>query len=126
MLRLFVDSVHVAPASSDLNRPPLSFSMSAYTRFPSAGETATPIRPTTPDGSPGARVISVHVSPPSVDLNNPLPGPPLDILYSVRKASHIAAYITFGLCGSIEMSTAPVFGPRSRTLRHALPPSVLL
>ena len=32
----------------------------------------------------GLRVISFHVSPPSVDLNNPLPGPPLDIVYSVR------------------------------------------
>src|SRR5215813_9800111 len=113
MLRLFVDSVHVAPASSDLNKPPLSFSTRAYTRFPSAGETATPIRPNTPDGSPGAWLISVHVSPPSVDLNNPLPGPPLDILYSLRKASHIAANITYGLCGSIETSMAPVLGPRS-------------
>src|SRR5262245_45312673 len=126
MFRLSLASVHVAPASSDLNNPPLSFSMMAYTRFASAPETATPILPSTPAGRPGARVISVHVSPPSVDLNSPLPGPPLDIVYSLRYASHIAAYITFGLCGSIEMSTAPVLGPRSRTFFHVFPPSVVL
>src|SRR5438094_468256 len=32
------------------------------------------ILPTSPDGSPGLRVISRHVSPPSVDLNNTLAG----------------------------------------------------
>ena len=42
-------------------------------------------------------MISVHVSPPSVDLNSPLPGPPLDIVYSRRNASHSAANMIFGL-----------------------------
>src|SRR5215510_7239312 len=126
MLRLFVDSVHVAPASSDLNKPPLSFSMSAYTRFPSAGETATPMRPNTPDGRPDARLISVHVSPPSVDLNNPLPGPPLDIWYSTRYASHRPANITLGLRRSIAMSIPPVLLSRKSTFFQVLPPSVVL
>ena len=46
---------------------------------------------------PALRVISRHVSPPSVDLKRPLPGPPLDIWYSTRYASHSAAYITLGI-----------------------------
>jgi hypothetical protein len=58
------------------------------------------------------------VSPPSVLLNSPLPGPPLDIWYSLRYASHSAAYMTSGLLRSIAMSTAPVFASRKRTLRH--------
>ena len=63
-------------------------------------------------------MISVHVSPPSVDLNRPLPGPPLDICHSLRYASHSAAYMTFGLCGSIEMSTAPVL---ASAIEHLAP-----
>ena len=55
-------------------------------------DTARPILPTTPSaGMPGFRVISVQVSPPSTDLNMPLPGPPDDIVYSLRKASQSAA-----------------------------------
>src|SRR5437870_673214 len=100
--------------------------MSAYTRFGSAPDTATPIFPSSPAGRPGARVISFHVSPPSVDLYKPLPGPPLDIVYSVRNASHSAAYITFGFLRSIEMSTAPVLLSRYSVLRHVRPPSMLL
>src|SRR5688572_9604761 len=79
-----------------------------------------------PAGMPGLRVISVHVSPPSVDLKRPDPGPPLDIVNSLRNASHNAAYITFGLFGSIERSTAPVISLRKSTRRHVRPPSVLL
>ena len=75
-------------------------------------------------GNPGLRVISVQCSPPSVDLYKPLPGPPLDIEYSTRKASQSAAYITFGLCGSIEMSMPPDFASLNNTRRHVLPPSV--
>ena len=116
----------MAPASLERNKPPFSFSTSAYTRFGSAPLTATPIRPIIPDGSPGLRVISVHVSPPSVDLKSPEPGPPLDIVYSFRNASHSAAYITFGFARSIEMSIAAVLSSRKRTLRHVVPPSVLL
>ena len=84
------------------------------------------MRPIMPAGMPGLRVMSVQVSPPSVDLNRPLPGPPLDIVYSVRNASHIAAKITLGLLRSIQRSTAPVLLSRKRTLRHVAPPSVLL
>ena len=80
----------------------------------------------TPGGSPGLRVISVHVSPPSVDLNRPLPGPPLDIVYSRRNASHSAAYMTFGFRASIEMSTPPVCSSRKSVRFQVLPPSVLL
>src|SRR6188474_560647 len=80
----------------------------------------------TPDGRPALRVISVHVSPPSVDLKRPLPGPPLDIWYSTRNASHRAAYITFGFLRSIEMSTAPVLSSRKSVFFQLFPPSVLL
>src|SRR6267378_6419431 len=112
MARLSLINFHVAPASSLLNSPPFSFSTSAYTRFEFAPDTATPMRPTTPDGNPGLRVISVHVSPPSVLLNRPLPAPPLDIWNSLRYASHIAAYMTLGLWRSMEMSIAAVLGFR--------------
>jgi hypothetical protein len=70
------------------------------------------------------RVISVQVSPPSVLLKSPLPGPPLDIWYSLRYASQSDAYITFGLVASIEISTAPVRSLRESTCRQVLPPSV--
>ena len=40
---------------------------------------------------PGLRVISVQVAPPSTDLNMPLPGPPEDMVYSLRKACQSAA-----------------------------------
>src|SRR3954463_5560519 len=97
MARFEFTSVHVAPASSERNRPPFSFSTSAYTRFGFASLTLTPMRPMVPDGSPEFLVISVHVSPPSVDLKRPEPEPPLDIVYSLRYASHSAAYMTFGV-----------------------------
>ena len=79
-----------------------------------------------PAGSPGLRVISVQVSPPSVDLKRPLPGPPLDIWYSTRYASHSAANITFGFLRSIATSTAPVLSSRNSTVFQVLPPSVVL
>src|SRR4051812_47194218 len=100
--------------------------MSAHTRRGFAGDTVTPMRPTTPPGMPVVRVSSVHVSPPSTDLNSPLPGPPLDIPHSTRYASHSAAYITFGSVGSMATSMAPVLSSRYRTRFHDLPPSVLL
>ncbi len=84
------------------------------------------MRPTSPDGMPGLRVISVHVSPPSVLLNSPLPGPPDDIWYSLRYASHNEAYSTLGLLRSMTMSMAPDLSSRKRTRRQVLPPSVLL
>src|SRR4051812_9190967 len=79
-----------------------------------------------PLGRPGLRVISVHVSPALVLLNKPLPGPPLDIVYSSRNASHIAAKMIFGFFGSIEMSIAAVLLSRNSVRFHVLPPSVLL
>src|SRR5919107_674136 len=85
-----------------------------------------PIRPTTPEGSPGLRVISRHVSPPSVDLKRPLPGPPLDIWYSIRYASHSAANITLGLRRSICTSTAPVLLSRNSLRCQVVPPSLRL
>ena len=85
-----------------------------------------PILPIMPAGRPGLRVISVQVSPPSVDLKKPLPGPPLDIWYSMRYASHSAAYITLGFLRSIATSTAPVLALRNSTFFQVLPPSVLL
>src|SRR5262245_64890426 len=106
MLRLLLTRDQVAPASVELNRPPFSFSIRAYTRFGSAPDTEMPMRPMAPRGIPGLCVISVQFSPPSVDLNSPLPGPPLDIVYSLRYASHIAAYITFGFVRSLVMSMA--------------------
>src|SRR5260221_864375 len=123
MARLSFASDQVLPASSDLKSPPFSFSTSAYTRLELAPDTAMPMRPMTPDGRPGLRVISVQVSPPSVDLNRPEPGPPLDIVYSFRNASHRAAYMTFGLERSIAMSMAPVLSSRSSKRFHVFPPS---
>ena len=91
MRRSSLISSHVSPPSSLRKSPPSACSNRAYTRPEFALETASPIFPTTPDsGMPGFRVISVHVSPPSVLLNIPLPGPPEDIVYSLRKASHSA------------------------------------
>src|SRR5687767_14676643 len=126
MFRPPLTSVHVAPASLELNSPPLSCSTSAYTRFGSAPDTDTPIRPITPRGRLAFRVSSCQVSPPSVDLNSPLPGPPLDIWYSTRYASHIAAYSTFGFVASTLRSIAPVRLSRKSVFSHVCPPSVLL
>src|SRR5436190_13773166 len=84
------------------------------------------ILPTSPCGSPGLRVISRQVSPPSVDLYSPLPGPPLDIWYSTRYASHSAANITVGLRRSMATSAAPDLPSLNSTFFHVLPPSALL
>jgi hypothetical protein len=46
--------------------------------------------------------------------------------YSLRYASHSAAYITCGFDLSIAMSIAPVLSSRKSTRRHVFPPSVLL
>ena len=71
-------------------------------------------------------MISAHVSPASSDLNRPLPGPPLDIVYSRRNASHSAAKTTFGLRGSIATSTAPLLSSLKSVLLQVLAPSVVL
>jgi len=72
--------VQVLPPSSDLKRPPSRFSIKAQTRSEFNGETAIPIIPTNPSGSPLFLVISFHVSPPSVDFQRPDPSPPLSRL----------------------------------------------
>ena len=100
--------------------------MSAYTRLESAPEMPTLIFPTSPCGRPGLRVISRQVSPPSVDLYRPLPGPPLDIWYSTRYASHNAANTTLGLRRSMATSAAPVLPSLNSTFFQDLPPSALL
>ena len=59
----------LAPASSERKTPPESCSTIAHTRLGLAGETASPILPITPDGSPRAVPVSlVQVAPPSVLL----------------------------------------------------------
>jgi hypothetical protein len=60
---------HVCPPSSVRYTPPESCSICAHTRLGFAGETASPIFPTIPVGSPRAvRIRFAHVAPPSVDL----------------------------------------------------------
>ena len=120
-------SFHVAPASSDTEEPAvLVLDQRVDAVRVGAGDGRRRSCRSTPAGRPGLRVISVHVSPPSVDLNRPLPGPPLDIWYSTRYASHSAANITFGFLRSIATSTAPVLASRNSTFFHVLPPSVAL
>src|SRR5512146_3504999 len=87
------------------------------------GDTATPMRPITPPGSPLLRVRSVHVSPPSVDLNRPLQRPPLVNPHGVRCACHKAAYRTRGLDGSSTTSIAPALSDLKRIFCPASPPS---
>src|SRR5437868_13361561 len=126
MLRPGFTSDHVSPASSDLNRPPFSFSASAYTRLEFAPLTATPMRPINPFGNPTLCVISVHVSPPSTDLKSPEPGPPLDIVYSLRKASQSAAYMTIGCVRSMLTLIAAVLSSSDGTLVHVPAPADVL
>src|ERR1041385_1719869 len=95
----------------------------AHTRFESATETATPIFPMIPLGSPGRCVISVQVSPPSVDLYKPLAGPPLESVQGGRQTSQRMAKSTRELCGSRHRSAAPAQSFLYRTLFHFSPPS---
>src|SRR5207244_5362533 len=81
--------------------------MIAYTRVPSAPETETPMRPSTPLGRP-CPSSRFHVAPSSPERYSPLPGPPLVKLHGVRCASHRAANRMCGLFGSNTRSIAPV------------------
>src|SRR5437899_6040353 len=117
---------HVAPPSSERYTPPASASISAHTRAGFAGETASPMLPSTPGGSPGLCVSSVQCSPPSVDLKIPPPGPPDTSCHGLRCACQKAAYRTSGLLGSRTRSEIPVESLRNSTLFHVLPPSVVL
>src|SRR5512146_574483 len=98
--------------------------MSAYTRFGSAPDTVTPIRPSGPAGRP-LPSSRFHVLPASVDLYNPLPGPPLLRLQGVRYASHIAANSVLGLVGSKTTSMPPVLSLTNSTRCQVAPPSVV-
>src|SRR5207237_4375182 len=102
--------------------PPFSASMIAYTRFPSAPDTDTPMRPSAPLGSP-CPPRRLHVAPSSPERYNPLPGPPLVKLHGVRCASHSAANRMCGLFGSNTRSIAPVLLSLYNTFCHVLPPS---
>jgi hypothetical protein len=117
---------HVAPPSSERYTPPESASISAHTRADLAGETAMPMLPHNPAGSPGFLVSSVQCSPASVDLNSPLPAPPDASVHGRRTACHSPAYSTSGFDGSRIRSAAPVESFRNRTLFQVLPPSVVL
>src|SRR5215472_6895746 len=97
--------------------------MIAYTRFPSAPETETPIRPSTPLGRP-CPSSRFHVAPSSPERYSPLPGPPLVRLHGVRCASHSAANRMCGLLGSNTRSMAPVLLSLYSTFRHVWPPSL--
>ena len=81
------------------------------------------MRPIVPSGRPRFPVSSVHVSPPSSLLNIPVPGPPLRLHQKLRRTSHIDAYSTRGLLGSIDMSIAPARSDRYSTRSHVSPPS---
>src|SRR5207248_11121765 len=116
----------VDPRSSERYTAPESGSISAHTRAGLAGETAIPMFPHRPVGSPGFLVSSVQCSPASVDLNSPLPAPPDTSVQGRRTACHRPAYSTFGLVGSRTRSAAPVESFRNRTLFQVLPPSVVL
>src|ERR1035437_11178282 len=96
--------------------------MRAQTRFGFTGETATPMLPSVPVGSPGLRLMFVQFSPASVDLNNPLPAPPDTSFHGVRYACHTAAYKTLESDGSIERSTAPAESLTNRTFLQLFPP----
>src|SRR3989442_4012990 len=117
---------HVAPPSSERYTPPASASISAHSRVGFAGEMASPMLPSRPDGNPGLCVSSVQCSPPSVDLKIPPPGPPDTSCHGLRCACQKAAYRTSGLDGSRTRSEIPVESFRNSTLFHVLPPSVVL
>ena len=87
----------------------------------SAGETAMPILPMSPLGSPV--VARRHVRPPSVDLWIPDPGPPASSAHTLRRLSYVAAYMTSGSTGSNSMSVTPVFSSTVRTASQVSPPS---
>src|SRR5215469_6703435 len=96
--------------------------MMAYTRFPSAPEIDTPMRPSKPLGSP-CPSSRFQVAPSSPERYKPLPGPPLVIVHGVRCASHSAANKMCGLLGSNTRSIAPVLLSLNKTFVHVFPPS---
>src|SRR5437899_3018526 len=100
--------------------------MRAQTRPGFAGDTAIPMLPHNPVGSPAFLVTSVQCSPASVDLKSPPPAPPETSAQGRRTACHRPAYSTSGFAGSRIRSAAPVESFRNKTLFQVLPPSLLL
>src|SRR6184192_2141438 len=90
-----------------------------------AGETASPMLPSSPAGRPVLCVSSVQCSPPSEDLKTPPPAPPETSCHGLRCACQKAAYSTAEFDGSSTRSEIPVESLRNSTLRHVLPPSVV-
>src|SRR5688572_8601986 len=87
---------------------------------------ARPMRPRLPFGSPSLSDRRRHVSPPSQLVQMPLPGPPEVKNQGKRRCSHVDASRCSGFDGSITSSNAPVRSFTYSTLRHVLPPSVVL
>src|SRR5579872_5141630 len=96
--------------------------MSAYTRLPSLGAIARPMRPVMPVGKPWP-VSFDHVFQPSADLYNPSSGPPLVNVQGSRLKCQMPAYTTFPSFGSIARSDAPLWSLTKSVWLHVLPPS---
>src|SRR5438046_1338751 len=93
--------------------------MSAHTRDGFAGETASPMLPSSPRGRPALRVSSGQWAPPSVVLNTPSPWETLPrIAYSP-----VPTYTTSGFDSLTPI--APIVPPKYLSLAasHVWPPS---
>src|SRR5262245_21511725 len=114
----------LAPASRDRKKPPLPLAASAtaYTRFGSASDHESPMRPSSSVGKPDCDLF--HVRPPSTDRYTAEPGPPAMNAKTRRLRCHVVATSTSGLRGSIWMSFVPVQSSTASTRVHVLPPSV--
>src|ERR1700676_5595107 len=115
-------SAQCSPPSSERYNPPAFASMSAYTTFESAPETATPMRPSGPSGMP-LPSMRFQVLPSSPERYSASFAPPLLSIQGVRQPSHIAAKSTCGFLGSKTISMAPVRSSRYKTFSQFLPPS---
>src|SRR6056297_753746 len=78
-------------------------------------------RPNFPSGKP--LCILFQVFPPSVDLYSALLSPPDSNDQPVLRNSHIEAYKTLGLVGSMAKSAQPVFGSTYKSCSQVAPPS---
>src|SRR5689334_17284346 len=100
--------------------------MSAHTRAGFAGDTAIPLLPQMPAGSPGLFVSSIPCADASVDLNIPLPSPPETSVQGRRTACDTRPYSAPEFEESSARSAAAAESFRNRTLVQVFPPSVLL
>ena len=97
----------------------------AYTVPGADGAAASPMRPSSPPGSPF--VTFFHVRPPSVLRCRALPGPPLTSVQTCRRRCQLAARSSSGFFGSgITTSVTPVSSSTFKDFVHDLPPSVVL